>query len=154
VAAAATVFPRIGACSWCPNPVQGEAYDQAYQKMSTAKGSAMEARYKAFQETDKGSMTLLLLRTSFRHFWTSKKAIKEHQRTARAKIPRFWQAGQGVRRHINGLGRQRVPDGAWAEGDLGPAKSGGVEMTAGGNLCDRQQDSVLKILRRFRNMLR
>jgi tripartite ATP-independent transporter DctP family solute receptor len=118
--AAATVFPEMGVFLV---PYLVQSYDQAYKMFNGKIGDALD---KQFQEKYK-LKTLCFFDYGFRHFWTSKKAIKEPKDLRGAKI-RVQQA-KVFGDTINGLGGNAVPM-AWGE-VISAAKSGVID---GGDL--------------------
>ena len=118
--AAATVFPEMGVFLV---PYLVQSYDQAYKMFNGKIGDELD---KQFQEKYK-LKTLCFFDYGFRHFWTSKKAIKEPKDLRGAKI-RVQQA-KVFGDTINGLGGNAVPM-AWGE-VISAAKSGVID---GGDL--------------------
>jgi TRAP-type C4-dicarboxylate transport system substrate-binding protein len=100
-----------------------QSYDQAYKMFNGKIGDALD---KQFQEKYK-LKTLCFFDYGFRHFWTSKKAIKEPKDLRGAKI-RVQQA-KVFGDTINGLGGNAVPM-AWGE-VISAAKQGVID---GGDL--------------------
>src|SRR6185312_13588860 len=103
--AAATVFPEMGVFLV---PYLVQSYDQAYKMFNGKIGDTLD---KQFQEKYK-LKTMCFFDYGFRHFWTSKKAIKEPKDLRGAKI-RVQQA-KVFGDTINGLGGNAVPM-AWGE---------------------------------------
>src|SRR3954465_8853222 len=114
--AAATVFPEMGVFLV---PYLVQSYDQAYKMFNGKIGDTLD---KQFQEKYK-LKTLCFFDYGFRHFWTSKKAIKEPKDLRGAKI-RVQQA-KVFGDTINGLGGNAVPM-AWGE-VISAAKSGVID---------------------------
>ena len=114
--AAATVFPEMGVFL-VPYLVQN--YDHAYKMFNGKIGDTLD---KQFQEKYK-LKTLCFFDYGFRHFWTSKKAIKEPKDLRGAKI-RVQQA-KVFGDTINGLGGNAVPM-AWGE-VISAAKQGVID---------------------------
>jgi tripartite ATP-independent transporter DctP family solute receptor len=118
--AAATVFPEMGVFLV---PYLVQSYEQAYKMFNGKIGDSLD---KQFQEKYK-LKTMCFFDYGFRHFWTSKKGIKEPKDLRGAKI-RVQQA-KVFGDTINGLGGNAVPM-AWGE-VISAAKSGVID---GGDL--------------------